>query len=272
MKFNQLNGFVFDSESGVIGAVAGVDFIKQTITILTDDDTTVVAKLANAEFLETLGAIGGVGVINHDVVETTSGQLYELEAVGTDEVQLHLLGKKLERVETGDVIKRTDLHVLAPYVTVLGSIFQLEPAPAVEFNVIVVRKQTDDGIVFFYACNNVEREEVDLIKVVFVGHHLLKEETYQRITVSHEEYLELIESGKVVETSPQALQNYVTGLMYGQKEEAVAKCCDIEDIGDFEDEDCECYEADVEEEDFDEENETCEECGEDLEDCDCEWE
>jgi hypothetical protein len=260
MKINQLNGFVFDSESGVLGAVAGVDFIKQTVTILVDEDETVVAKLDNVSFLEMIGTIGSVGVIDGDVIVTKENEFYELVAVGVDEVQLFLLDKKFQRIETGDIIKRTDLNILAPHVKLVGNIHQLESIPAVEFNVIVVRKQDKDGIKFFYACNNAEKEEVDLIKVVFVGHHLLKEETYERTTVSHDEYLELIENGSFVETSPQALQNYVTGLMYGHNNQHLDTIEDEEEdfLGDSED-----YE--VEDED------RCEDCGECVEDCDCDW-
>lgn len=259
MEFHQLNGFVADKENGIIGAVAGVDFIKQTISILTDDEEIFVVSLGNVEFLEEIGAIGQVGVINHDVVGTADGKLYEIVLVDKNSVQLHLLNKKLERVEAGDVIAKTDLHVLAPYVEVLGNLYELEPENVVDFNIKVVRKNTEDGVVFFYACNNVEREEVDLIKVVFVGHQILKEETYQRITVSHDEYLELVENGVVIETDPSALLNYVTGLMYGKSEVAV----------DVEDED---FEDDFEDEDEDLEEEYCEECGETVDNCDCsEW-
>jgi hypothetical protein len=255
MKFNQLNGFVFDSESGVLGAVAGVDFIKQTITILTDEDTQIVAQLANVEFLEELGAIGGVGIINRDVVETADGKLYEIVKVSEKTVQLYLLNNKLERVEAGDEIEKVDLHVLAPYVTVLGNIHELEPQEVVDFNIKVVRKQFEDEIVFFYACNNVDAEEVDLIKVVFVGHHLLKEENYMRITLSHDEYLEQIENGSLKETDPSALITYMNGLMSFNQPEPVQDDEDFEE--DFE-----------EEENFEEE--ICEECGEHNEYCVCE--
>lgn len=256
MKFNQLNGFVVDKASGVIGAVASVDFIKQTISIMTDEDEVITTGLADAEFLEQIGAIGEVGVINHDVVATTDGKLYEIVLVDANSVQLHLLNAKLERVEAGDVIAKTDLHALAPYVEVIGNIYELEPEETVDFNIKVVRTTSENVLKFFYACNNADVNQVDLIKVVFVGHHLLEEENYERITLSHEEYLEAVAKGVIVETDPQALLNYVTGMAYGKKEEpqvAVAKE-QVEEDDDFEDL----------------ELEICDECGCELDECECE--
>jgi hypothetical protein len=249
MKMEQLNGFVYDIESGVIGAVAGVDFIKQTITILADDDTLITSKLTDVEFLVQLGEIGGVGIIDGDVVITADDKMYEIVAIGESDVQLHLLDRKLKRVEAGSVIERTGLSELAPYVTLVGNIRELEPIPAVEFNVTIVR-QMDNGEFkgYYYACNNADKEEVDLIKVVFIGHNLLKEEKYERITVTHDEYLELVEDGTLKEVNPQELMNYVTGLTYGKNEVAVAD--PDEDDDDFEDEDEDLDEYD--EEDYDE--------------------
>lgn len=250
MKLNQLNGFVFDSESGVIGEVAGVDFIKQTISIIEDgeDEKVILAKLANAIFLEEVGAIGGTIVINHDVVETPDGKMYEIVLVDSDKVQLHLLDKKLNRIEAGDIIAKTDLHVLEPYVELVDNIYLLKLEDKVDFNIKVVRTQLfhENEIAFFYACNNVEKEEIDLIKVVFVGHHLIKEELYERFTLTHEEYLNHIENKSIIETDPSALITLMNG-----KKSPIEKA--------------------VKDTDTDIDTDCCEDCGGEF-DCDCrEW-
>lgn len=253
MKIEQLNGFVYDAESGVIGAVAGVDFIKQTITILADDDSLITSKLADVEFLAQLGEIGGVGIIDGDVVITADDKMYEIVAVNENDVQMHLLNKKLERVEAGELFEKSGLGQLAPYVTLVGNIRELEPIPAVDFNIVVVR-QMDNGEFkgYYYACNNADKEEVDLIKVVFIGHNLLEEEKYERITVTHDEYLELVEDGTLKVVNPQELMNYVTGMMYGKNEVAVADPDDDDFEDDLDDEDLDEYDEEDYDEDFEE--------------------
>lgn len=275
MKLQQLNGFAFDTETNVLGAIASVDFLKQTVTILTDEDEQVVAKLDNVKFLEQIGYIGNNGIINHDVVTTADGTLYEivLQEDGQN-VQLHVLGNKLERIEAGDVIAKTDLTVLEPYVTFVGNINELEPVALVDFNIKVVRSQLfHEDITYFYACNNAELEEVDLIKVVFVGHQLLEETAYERFTLTHEQYVEAVEGGTITETTPQNLMNYITGLTYGvssrfETEEFEEEYYEDEDEVEDEEvsEDCDCIDCRLARED---EVDSCEDCGEDEEDCEC---
>lgn len=263
MNFNQLNGFVYDKESKEIGAIAGIDFLKQTLTILTDDEDKVVAKISNIVFLEEVGVIGEVGVINHDVLSTVDGKMYEVDLQKDgNTVQIHLLNDKLERVAVGEEFDKEDIGQLEPYVVVLGNIFEMEEElPTVDFNIRVVREVSNGEVTYFYACNNAEQEEVDLIKVVFIGHQLLEEETYERRTISHDVYLDSVDAGTIKEINPQELLNYVTGLTYG-------KTITEPVINDFKFEE-EIKNKEDKEEDNDEDY--CNDCGESLEECDCEW-
>lgn len=268
MNFKQLEGFAFDKESKELGAIASVDFLEQTITIMMDEENIVVAKLANVEFLEQIGTIGEVAIVNHDVVTTTDGKLFELELQKDGKnVQMHLLNGKLERTEKGDLIPREKLESLNSYVELVDSIYLLEPEEeeAIDFNIRIVRKQTNGDFSYSYACNNIEEEQIDLIKVIFLGNHLLEEENYERETVSHEDYLELIEDGTLKEVSPNELMNYVTGMMYKPKSNGFEVS---------EDEDCETCNCTIRCEDEDEnecEDNTnyCAECGEDEDNCEC---
>jgi hypothetical protein len=273
MKFRQLNGFAFDRKTKAIGAIAGIDFIKQKVSILTDSDETVIVDLGTTAFLEQIGTINGVGVINGDVIETKDGKQYEIELQADGTLKTHLINERLERVESGESFPKEQLKVLAPYVSkVVGNINVLEPVlPTVDFNIKVVRANFFGEIGFFYACNNAQFDEVDLIKVVFVGHHLLEEEAYERLTLTHEEYLAEVEAGIVVETTPQALMNYVTGLTYGQttSEEFAGEYAEEDDLEeeyeDDEEDNCDCFECRVARGEEDEED-YCED-----DDCENEW-
>lgn len=270
MKLQQLNGFAFDTESNALGAIASVDFENQTIVILTDEEDRVKAKLENVRFLEQIGFIGENGIINHDVLATADGTLYEivLQEDGKS-VQLHTLDNKLNRVEAGDVFGKEDLSALEPYVVLVGNINELEPAPLVDFNIKVVRSQLfHEDVTYFYACNNAENEEVDLIKVVFIGHHLLEETTYERFTLTHEQYVEAVEGGTITETTPQNLMNYVTGMAYGKSQPMVARELDEEE--DLEDEDFEDEDNDaLTDEEIEESLAHCDECGKHEDHCEC---
>ncbi len=183
MKINQLNEFAYDKESKVIGGVAGIDFIKQTLTILTDDDDLVVAKLSDVEILAKIGYIGEIGIINHDVLQTLDGKQYEIE-LQEDGVtlQMHLLNNKLERIEAGAFLKVSELNELKPYVELVGNIYELQfNVKTVDFNITIVRSFLGGEYRYHYACNNKDNEEVDLIKVVFIGSQLLEEEEYKRV-------------------------------------------------------------------------------------------
>jgi len=267
MKFNQLNGFAFDKESDAIGAIAGVDFINQTMTILADDDEMIVASMKNVVFLENIGYIGKQGVVNHDVLQTTDEKLYEIILLADGNVQLHLLNRKLERVEAGDIITKEDLHTLEHYVTLVGNKYELEPEQSVDFNIVVVRENTpENGITYYYACNNAEVEEVDLIKVVFVGHQLLEEEKYERITMSHEEYLDAVDAEMLKEVGQNELLNYVTGLAYGKKSSVAKTNVEVDDLDECEDF---CDDEDSDNCDGDSLDDFCDECGNHEYDCEC---
>src|SRR5690606_610016 len=56
------------------------------------------------------------------------------------------------------------------------------------FNIKVVRKTDSDGYLhYYYAGNDVERQMVDLIEVVFIGHHLMENDTYKRVELPYDE-------------------------------------------------------------------------------------
>jgi hypothetical protein len=272
------NGLAFDKESGAIGIIASVNLLDKTIVISDLLEGEVTAKLEDAIFLERVGAIGEEVIYNRDIVTTADGKTYEIVAVGESDAQLHLINDKLERVEAGDVIKRTDLHVLAPYVEVIGNFYELEPISLVDFNIQIVRDMAGKEFQGYkYACNRPEVEEVDLVNLLFAGHPQL-EEQYARTTITHEQYAELVDNGSLKEVTLDEVLNYLTGMdgLTPTEEPVVEPEPEPEEnaytaVDEEAPEDCDyidCRLARVEKGEV----ELCEDCGELVEDCDCdEW-
>lgn len=263
----ECSGFVVDKKSKQFGILAGIDFMENTVSILTEDGS-VTAKYENVLFLETIGKVGDKILIDHDVVESFDGRYFELELVnGGKEVQLYLLNKQLKRVKLSDLIEKERIHIIETIAKYIGNVYTLEPLKGVDFNIKIVR--TKDDLVYYYACNNKVNEEIDLIKVVFVGNDLLPEEDYKRLTASYKEYLDMLKKNIITEVTPRELQKYVTDIMYGRKtvepkapEKAPEKCCgECEDCNGKCDCNCEC---DCED------NDTCPDCGKPWDNCDCE--
>lgn len=250
MDLNKFANFAFDSKSGVIGAISGVNVLDKKVTIMVDEVEIVVADAENVTELEILGYIGEDLIVEHDVVATESGKLFELALNDKNEIQMFLLNKKFERQSLYDCLKKEELQELMPYVELVSNIHLLKHTiHTLDFNIKIVRRFEDGETTYFYTCNNIDKEEVDLIKVIFIGHKILAEEKYERITLSHKEYIEAIEENKFKEVSPQELMNYVTGMTYGKSEHAES----------------------LDDDDNNEDDYRCYECGCDLEECECEY-
>lgn len=245
---------VFDTELNVLGGLAGIDFLNQTANIMDSEGDIVVAKLENLIQLEVVGTMNGEPVLNGDVIASPSGK-YEIELQEDGKLAVYLLDKNLERSVKGESFDADKLESMATYAVLEGHILELKAqVETVDFNIRVLRQFIDGETVYYYACNNKETEEVDLIKVIYVGHFLLEEEDYERTTLSHENYLSLIKEEGFKEVSPQELANYVTGMSYGNKPKTSLDT-KVKD---------EQNEVEIDDENF------CSECGKHEDDCnDC---
>lgn len=269
------NGFMFKKAIGyveqddLLGAVVGVDFRRNNVTLIDGDGKESVYDSNLIEFLEEVFELNGMTIFNKDVISEDGEKLYQVELHDSGQVQLHLLSDKLEIVASGDKFTQDEVsEVVLRGMGLVGNIYELlsELPQAPDFNIKTVREFEDGNVTYFYACNNKEKEEIDLIKVLFVGHHLLEEEDYTRITLSHEVYLDSINSGTLKEINPQELMNYITGISSFKEDEVD----DEEPVDDWEvkcgyekecllgDRDCQCKE-----------NEGCTNCGADNYNCDC---
>lgn len=273
-KLVGFNGMVFLKEEEVFGSLAGVNFLDETIVVAVDLENGEKhilegVKLEDVELLTYLCDFDGEPIIDRDVL-FIADKLYEIELLEGDKVTLHLLDEELERKLTGWAIPVSKLAEelgriqenkeieLVANLFEIGGVEVVDEEEAEEdkldFNIKIGKKLADGHIQYLYVCNNKIKEEIDLINVVFVGADLIEEEAYERETVSYEEYLERLESGKLIEVGQAELRNYALGVLHGKQAEM--------DLDDYNcGEHCGCH-------DEDEDEEFCA-CGEYIEDCTC---
>lgn len=215
---NLFQSLVYNKETNQLGLVVEASFLKNTYTVQVDDDEFITVNMEDALVLQELGTVGADTVYENDVlVSRTTDYEYEIVTQEDGTLILHLLDGKYNRVKHGASFPKSEIGKLAEDLELLGSIHLLkEDLPTVDFNIVVVRRVVNGEVSYAYACNNRLEEEVDLISVVFVGHQLLEEEDYTRVSLPYEGYLESVERGLIKEVNPQELANYVTGLMYGR--------------------------------------------------------
>lgn len=286
----------YDKVKKVFGAIAEVSFIKGTITLSDGEDELHECQIDNVIELKKVGVLNGQDVVyNHDVLGghgNNEGKLWEVELKEDNKMVLHLLDRKLNRVETGEEFEVALFSDLSDTLTLIGSKYEIEVKALVDFNIRIVRQNVDGEITYFYACNNKDNEEIDLIKVIYMGSKLLEEESYQRVTISHEDYLARVEKGHLKEVGANELQNYVMGMTYQPTKQDVKDMVVLkpaydtyneqddeneEDEDEFEneldedEEQCECNDCRKARAKHDED--ICEKCEVPEEDCDCElWE
>lgn len=256
--FKEALGYV--ESTGLFGAIVGLDFRSKTYVIEDDNGKEFTAKFEDVEVLEKVVDLHDNEIFNKDILGDINGQLYLIELHNDGKIQLHKLNDKLEIVVSGRTLDVTAdvINRLEETMVLQGNYYELlESTPkAPEFNIKIVKNFNGNHYTYFYACNNKAEEEIDLIKVVFVGHRTL-EEDYERTAFSYEEYQEAIEDGTLKEVSQQELMNFATGATYNSN-----NTTDEEYEEDIEDED-------IEDEDFEGEDDICEECNQDIADCDC---
>jgi len=242
-----------------LGAIGEISFLDETITLVTADDTLVVEKMENVIYLEALGAFGQSVIFEHDVLMAQSEQLYEISIEDREEriFQLHLLDSKLERVKSGETFQEDKFEALGEFLTLVGNKYELKeelPEFDLNFNVRVVREKSDEGT-YFYAFNNSEREEIDLIKVINVGSHILDGE-HVRITISHEDYIQYLESELFEEVDAKEIESLAMTTLVAKGQVSFTEA-GIK-VSDSKEEDDDDY---------------CEDCDEHIEYCRCDpWE
>jgi hypothetical protein len=272
--FNSEDFIVYAKEAQLIGELGAIDFAKQNVTVIVQDENgkyEEVVELADATFLQKVGVLRGVNIFDRDVVGSVDGKKWEVVLQENKEtVQLHLLDEKLNRVEAGDVFGKEELKELDPYVELVDSIFvlkdELEEVDLTGFKIMVVREVVDGDTTYFYAMNKKDTEEVDLIKATIFED---TDEDYTRITLSYNVFVDSLNAKTLVEVEHQEFLNYLIGLKSfeeDEKAEVEQKEADIADIqaslGGIGKPKKVQEEVEV----------TCEDCDEPISECECpEW-
>lgn len=233
----------FIAEENVIADVVGVNFRDGVIVLQSADNEVYVVSQDAVELLKEAFVLHDKVVFDKDVLGSIEGKLYQVELFADGEVRLHTLNERLESASVGHKFNPSKevCEQLEKVLDIAGSIYELQEQvdERLDFNIAIVKDFDGEHYTYFYACNNLETNEIDLIKVVFVGHKLLKEESYERRTLSHEVYLDSLDAGTLKEVSPQELMSFATGTLYNNQEEE-GLYDDREDVYEDEEEEFEC--------------------------------
>lgn len=293
-------------KSKMLGEVVAMDFLDETVTLIDIDTDGVEDKkvfpVGEVEILEEAFELGDNIIYNKDILVDALGGYYMVELHKDGDVQLHAIDiKTLEIQRSGkkSAMNKEVASLLEPVAQLYSNYYEVLLAKPQEptFNVSIVKDYNGEHFTYFYACNNKKDKEIDLIKVLFIGSTLLDEEEHERRTLSYEEYMEAIANGVYKEASPQELQNYVAGMLYGKKSDMADVFEENEllydlDEDEFLDEDvvecgvnCSCvYECEIVKqeqearqgvedtdavEDAPVSDDSCEKCGQYEDECDC---
>lgn len=263
----------YAEKANVLGAIVGVNLLDNTVTLMDDNEKVHTFSLEDVAELQEIGAIDSEYIYEGDVVKVTdTDKVYEVVVLHDEEdtesgekhVAMHLLDKKFNRIEGGQGMSfdRKQIKSFSGVLELLGNVQQLKAdVKTVDFNLAVFRRFANGEVTYFYAGNDKVKETVDLIKVLFVGHHILEEEEYERTTFSYEQFLEMVESGLLKEVSPMEVANYVAGKIHGAT--PVQESVSVFDASGFDD-------NDVDTDEDEDEEELCEECEYPVEECECE--
>lgn len=219
--FKEALGYV--EKTGLLGEIVGADFRNKQYRIEDENGVTTNESIEDVEVLDKVLEANGIPLYDKDVLSDVDNNLFLLENHGDKGIQFHKLNDRLEIEVSGmvltiskDVIDQIEnnLVIEANYYELVK---MLPQAP--DFNIKFVKEFDGTHFTYFYACNNKENQEIDLIKVVFIGHQAL-EEDYERVTISYDDFAEFIETGRLETVSPQELQNYALGATYPHRYKA----------------------------------------------------
>lgn len=209
-------GYAFDVK--VFGKIVEFSLIEKEATIM--DTNGKFHKSKEVIVLRKIGKLNGEEVYDRDVIQESDFK-YEIQLLKNGMLRVYALDDKLNRIGTPFQIEKDKL--LNSEIMLVGNIFELrDKLPKIDFNIKVVKDYDGTNYTYFYACNNKEKKQIDLIKVLFLDGKILKGEDYQRVTLPYDAYLESIFGGTLKEVSEQELSNYFLSMSHEAKRSNMA--------------------------------------------------
>lgn len=204
---------IYAVDKKVFGKIVEYSELKGEATIQDNDGK--LYKSRDFIVLEKIGMMDGTELFSGDVIKDENFQ-FEIELLEDGAIQCHVVDGMYDR--TGKSFKTTKEKLLNSGMEIVGNIYELrDKLPKVDFDVKTVKTYDGTKYTYYYALNNKEKKEVDLIKATFFGAKAISNEEYERKTMTYVEYLEAITNGTLKEVSEQEFSNFVLGVAYGAK-------------------------------------------------------
>ena len=227
---------VYSKSMQTVGFLGGVNYINEEVLLIDEDGKTHKLELnEDAILIHKIASDGEDALYDHDIFKSrTSDSLYEVELSNTGRLQFFAVDADLNRLEAVDTYaidefmrilksRNSAFTLMDNRYALLADRQQETQNPEADdrsFNIKIIRKEDSAGDEhYYYACHNKAAGEVDILKVIYLGHHLLVEEAYQRITMPLEEFLEY----RFESVTPDELFTHVLKERYG------SDACDCSD-------------------------------------------
>jgi hypothetical protein len=206
-----------EAEDVLLG-VKSVDLIEQVVTLVDEEGETATFQLGEVELLQEVGEFDGVTVFNRDVFQRKDGKLIEMELQENGQVVFHVLDEELERVQSGTPVNpETQLKRIqdSNNATLVANIYELEIVrdTTFDFNAKIVKDFDGQYYNYFYALNNKSDKVINLVAVSFVGDVNVEGHEHSLHTVTHEEFVDALESGSLAEVSTEEFGNFILGVL-----------------------------------------------------------
>lgn len=228
--FKLKKAFGYVDSKGLFGEVLSINLQNDEVSLKATFDESEEVMTFDYDDVEILPQIFYLDDIVEDIyskdvfINRDNSRMYMIDLKDENTISFELLGDNLEPTGLVSHIKLNNNsaeHIRSRF-SFVDHYYNLQLLKNPDFNIEIVKEYKDGYFTYYYACNNKNNEEIDLIKVIFVGEKVTEEE-YERATVDYDTYGEMKRNGELLDVSQQELRNYALGLFHGNKE--VNKAC-----------------------------------------------
>lgn len=218
-------GYISDID--FLGNVDAINYKDEKVLLVNQEGTKEIAEFDEVEFMNEVFVMHDTYIYEKDVLRVkANGDLAVVNKVKDNQISLTVLNSKtLQESDMKSYIflDKDGLSFLESHYVLEAHVYQLRSMlpKNPEFNIEIVKSYNGAYYTYYYACNDKDNKKIDLIKVIFVGSTLIEEETYERNTVSYDDYQDYVRSGIYESVSPRELQNYALGATYKPNKNSV---------------------------------------------------